>query len=98
MYTGTKLLLLIHPFIIPPAYEVFKGYIVLVFSVILCVCMCVCLCVCKLFFFVKVFSGTTDSRIFKLGTNVGNDLLHCVSENQPPHAYHSLYLSIFLSL
>ena len=36
-------------------------------------------------------------RILKYGTNVGYNLLYCVKENQPPHAYHSLCLSIFLS-
>ena len=63
-----------------------------------CVCLFVCLCVCKLFFFVKDFSGTTAPRILKFGTNVGYKLLYCVRENQPPPAYHSLNLSIFLSL
>ena len=48
--------------------------------------------------FVKDFSGTTAPRILKFGTNVGYDLLHCVRENQPPGAYHFLYLFIFLSL
>ena len=47
---------------------------------------------------VKDFSGTTAPRISKLGTNVGYDLLYCVKENQHAAAYHSLYLSIFLSL
>ena len=47
---------------------------------------------------VKEFSGTTASRVLKFSTNVGYDLLHCVRENQPPDAYHFLYLSIFLSL
>ena len=46
----------------------------------------------------KDFWGTTAPRILKFGTNVGYDLLHCVRENQPPDAYHFLYLSIFLSL
>ena len=32
--------------IIPPVYEVYRGYIVFAFSV----CVFVCLCVCKLFF------------------------------------------------
>ena len=31
---------------------------------------------------VKDFSGTTEPRILKLGTNVGYDLLYCVKENQ----------------
>ena len=47
---------------------------------------------------VKDFSGTTAPRILKFGTNVGYDLLYCVKENQHAAAYHSLYLSIFLSL
>ena len=47
---------------------------------------------------VKDFSGTTAPRILKFGTNVGYDLLYCVRENQPPCAYHFLYLSFFLSL
>ena len=53
--------------------------------------VCVCVFVCKHFFFVKDFSGTTEPRIFKFGTNVGNNLLYCVRENQPLPAYHSLY-------
>ena len=47
---------------------------------------------------VKYFSGTTAPRILKFGTNVGYDLLYCVRENQHAAAYHSPYLSIFLSL
>ena len=47
---------------------------------------------------VKDFSGNTAPRILKFGTNVGYDLLNCVKENQHAAAYHSLYLSIFLSL
>ena len=46
----------------------------------------------------KDFSGTTVPRILKFGTNVGYDLLYCVRENQHAAAYHSPYLSIFLSL
>ena len=47
---------------------------------------------------VKDFSGTTAPRILKFCSNVGYDLLHCVRVNQPPDAYHFLYLSIFLAL
>ena len=47
---------------------------------------------------VKDFSGTTVPRILKFGTNVGYDLLYCVKESQLVAAYHSFYLSIFLSL
>ena len=46
---------------------------------------------------IEDLSGTTVPRILKFGTNVGNDLLCCVKENQPPLIYHSFYLSIFLS-
>ena len=45
--------------IIPPVYEVYRGYIVFAFSVIMFVCLFVCLSVCKLFFSVKDFSATT---------------------------------------
>ena len=37
-------------------------------------------------------------RILKFGTNVWYVLLYCVKENQHAAAYHSPYLSIFLSL
>ena len=47
---------------------------------------------------VKDVSGTTAPRILKCGTNVGYVLLYCVKENQHAAAYHSLYLSILLSL
>ena len=50
---------------------------------------------CVDFIFVKHFSGTTEPRILKFGTNVVYNLLYCVREDQPPPAYHSLYLSIF---
>ena len=46
---------------------------------------------------VKDFSGTSVPRILKFGTNVGYDLLYCVKENQHAAAYHSPFLSIFLS-
>ena len=46
---------------------------------------------------VKDFSGTTAPRILKFGTNAGMTL-YCVKQNQNAAAYHSLYLSIFLSL
>ena len=39
--------------------------------------------------FVKDFTGTTQPRILKFGY----DTVYCVLENQPPLAYHSLYLS-----
>ena len=50
---------------------------------------------CVNFFFVKDFSGTTEPRFLKFGTNVGYNFLYCVRETQPPREYHSLYLSVF---
>ena len=75
--------------IIPPAFEVYRGYIVFAFSVRMLVS------VSENFFSVKDFSET---RIFKFGTNIRYDKLYCVVKNQPHMAYQSLYLSIFLSL
>ena len=67
-------------------------------------------CVCRLYssnnflvFFakhilhLKDFSGSTEPRILKFGTNVGYNFLYCVREKQLPPFHHSLYLSIFLS-
>ena len=81
-----------------PRYEVYRGYIVFAFSVIMFVCLSVCLFVCKLFFFVKDFSATTWVRILKFGTRLDSDELYCVIKEQPHIAYQSLYLFIFLSL
>ena len=47
-------------------------------------------------FLVKDFSGTTVPRILKYVTNIGYSYLYCIRENEHPHAYHFLYLSIFL--
>ena len=83
-------------FILPLVYKVYRGYIVFcLFSNNICVLGGEG---CKLvfFLFVKDFSGTTEPLILKFGTNVGYNLLYCVRENQPPPAYHSHYLSIFL--
>ena len=77
-----------------PRYEVYRGYIVFAFSVI----MFVCLFVWLLFFFVKDFSATTWVRILKFGTRLDSDELYCVTKEQPHIAYQSLYLFIFLSL
>ena len=52
---------------------------------------------CVNFFFIKDFSGTTAPRILRFGTNIGYNMLYCVIENQHPHMYHYLYLSIFSS-
>ena len=88
-----------------PWHTKYEGYIVFVSTENMCVCVCVCklfshqisrVCVCKLFF-PSDFSGTTSPRILKFGTNVGYGKLYCVKENQPPPAYHSLYLSFSFS-
>ena len=79
--------------VIPPIYEVQRGYIFLSFPqqcVRACVCVCVCVCV--------IFAGTTAHRISKFGTNVGYDLLYCAEENQPPPSYHFLFICPFFFL
>ena len=90
--------LLLEPvfFFLNPRYEVYRGYIVFVFSVIMFVCLSVCLSVN--FFSVKDFSATTWVRILKFGTKLDNDELYCVTKEQPHIVYQSLYLFIFLSL
>ena len=73
-----------------------RMYIFFVFPFI-----CLFFCVCVNLIFVKDFSETAAPKILKFGTNVGYDfniVLYSVKENQPAPAYHSLYLSIFLSL
>ena len=57
-----------------PRYEVYRGYIVFAFSVIMFVCLSVCLSVN--FFFVKDFSATTWVRIPKFGTKLDSDELY----------------------
>ena len=47
---------------------------------------------------VKDYLETAAPRILKFGANIGYDYLYCVREIQHSHAYHSLYLSIFLFL
>ena len=79
-----------------PRYEVYRGYIVFAFSVIMFVGLSVCLSVN--FFSVKVFSATTWVRILKFCTKLDSDELYCVTKEQPHIAYQSLYLFIFLSL
>ena len=79
-----------------PRYEVYSGYIVFAFSVIMFVCLSVCLSVN--FFSVKDFSATTWVRILKFGTKLDSDELYRVTKEQPHIAYQSLYFFIFLSL
>ena len=54
---------------IPPVYEVYRGYIVFVFSVTMFVCVYVCVCVNV--FSVKDFSVTTEPRILKFSQTLG---------------------------
>ena len=57
-----------------PRYEVYRGYIVFAFSVIMFVCLSVN------FFSVKDFSATTWVRILKFGTKLDSDELYCVTK------------------
>ena len=50
-----------------PRYEVYRGYIVFAFSVIIFVCLSVCLSVN---FYVKDISATTWVRILKFGQSL----------------------------
>ena len=68
-----------------PRYEVYRGYIVFAFSVI----MFVCLLVCKLFFSVKDFSATTWVRILKFGTKLDSDEMYCVTKKRQLTLYTS---------
>ena len=72
-----------------PRYEVYRGYIVFAFSVIMFVCLSVCLSVN--FFSVKDFSATTWVRILKFGTKLESDELYCVRKNS-----HTLLISTFI--
>ena len=68
-----------------PRYEVYRGYIVFAFSVIMFVCLSVnC-------FFVKNFSATTWVRILKFGKKLYSDELYCVTKNS-----HILLISPFI--
>ena len=55
-----------------PRYEVYRGYIVFSFSVIMFVCLSVN------FFSVTDFSAPTWVRILKFGTKLDSDKLYCV--------------------
>ena len=76
-----------------PRYEVYRGYIVFAFSVIMFVCLFVCLSVN--FFFVKDFSATTWVRILKFSTKLDSDELYFVTKEQLHIAYQSLFCSFF---
>ena len=55
-------------------------------------------CIMNIEISVKNFSGTAQLRKVTFSTNIGNDKLYCLRNNQASPAYQSLYLSIFLSL
>ena len=75
-------------------YEVYMGYIVFAFSLIMLV---LSVCLSLNFFSVKDFSATTWVRILKFGTKLDSNELYGVTK-QPLIAYQSLNLFIFLSL
>ena len=77
---------IIHIDIFIPRYEVYRGYIVFAFSVIMFVCLSVN------FVFVKYFSATTWVRILKFCTKLDSDELYCVTKEQP----HILLISPFI--
>ena len=91
---------MIYQYFLYPRYEVYRGYIVFAFSVIMFVGLSVCWFVYLSvnFFSVKDFSATTYVRILKFCTKLDSDELYCVTKEQPHIAYQSLYLFIFLSL
>ena len=55
-------------------------------------------CIVNMGISVKIFSGTAPLWNVKFSSNIMNDKLHCVINNQSSPAYQSLYLFIFLSL
>ena len=55
-------------------------------------------CIMNMEISVKHFSETAQLRKVTFSTNIGNDKLYCVRNNQASPAYQSLYLSIFRSL
>ena len=57
-----------------PRYEVYRGYIVFAFSVIMFVCLCVGLSVCKL------FSSKISQQLLKFSTKLDSDELYCVAK------------------
>ena len=87
-----------------PQYEVYRGYVVFAFSVImfvylfiyLFVCLSVCLSVN--IFSVKYFSATTWVRILKFGTKLDCDELYYVTIKQPHIPISPFICSFFLSL
>ena len=58
-----------------PRYEVYSGYIVFAFSVII-----LFFCLSVNFFSVKDFSATTRLRALKLSTKLDSDELYCVTK------------------
>ena len=69
-----------------PRYEVYRGYIVFAFSVIMFICLSVN------FFPVKDFSATTWVRILKFGSKLDSDELYCVTKKNS----HILLISPFI--
>ena len=62
------MIMIIH--LLYPRYNVYRGYLVFAFSVIMLDCLSVCMFVCIIFFSVKGFSATTLLRARKFGTKL----------------------------
>ena len=77
-----------------PKYEVYRGYIVFAFSVIMFACVFVGLSVCLSvnLFSVKDFSATTRLMILKFGTKLDSGELYCVTKKNS----HILLISPFI--
>ena len=72
-----------------PRYEVYRGYIVFAFSVIMFVCLSVN------FFFRQRFLSNIWVRILKFNTKLPSDSLYRFTKKQPHIAYQSLYFIFF---
>ena len=73
--------------VIPPVYEVYRGYSFCLF----CNYVCLSVCLSVNFFSVKDFSATTTIRALKFGTKLDSDELYCVTKNS-----HILFISPFI--
>ena len=44
--------------------------------------------------FIKYLTGNTKTRNLKFDTKIGYDKLYCVLENEPPYAYHFIFVFV----
>ena len=106
LYTGIRLLLLIHPFIssvLVRTWTVGRCIVFTGISLLLPICPFIFSCFFlsnfqALKIFVTLFSGTVRPRILKLGKHMDNGWVYHVYRNQATASYSSLYFFIFLSL